>query len=107
MYQHFWRAFIGDRRQVSLNALCERRLQGLSADQLSETDYDHVMGEATSSGPTLGPGGARGELAPGVHYYLIASGNQVMKDGKTRERVTWWRRRGLMDSFRVAATVLS
>jgi hypothetical protein len=38
-----------------------------------------------SDGPTGGSGGARGKAE--VHYGWIAPGNQVMKDGKTRERL--------------------
>ena len=63
---------------------------GSSADQLFEADYDHVVGEATCDRCRMDRQVAREvreESGPRVHYGLIASGNQVMKDGKTRERL--------------------
>jgi nucleoside phosphorylase len=61
-----------------------------SADRLFEADYDHVEGEMTcakcrADQEVARP--ARDESGPMVHYGLIASGNQVMKHGKTRERL--------------------
>jgi nucleoside phosphorylase len=59
-------------------------------DQLFEADYNHEVGEATCdrcqmerqvTRPT------RQKSGPMVHYGLIASGNQVIRDGKTRERL--------------------
>jgi nucleoside phosphorylase len=83
---------------------------GSQLDRLFEADYNHVMGEATCVQCRADRVVSRPERAdniPAVHYGLIASGNQVMKDGKTRERL---RRElnvlcfemeaaGLMDSF--------
>jgi nucleoside phosphorylase len=61
-----------------------------SDDRLFEADYDHVLGEATcakcqTDRQVVRP--ARGESGPIVHYGLIASGNQVIKHGKARERL--------------------
>lgn len=81
-----------------------------SADRLFKADYDHVEGEMTCAKCRANQEvirRAREESGPMVHYGLIASGNQVMKHGKTRERL---RRElnilcfemeaaGLMDSF--------
>jgi nucleoside phosphorylase len=82
---------------------------GSSADQLFEADYDHVVGEATCAQCRSDRQVARParESRPRVHYGLIASGNQVVKDGKTRERLRGERKvlcfemeaAGLMDSF--------
>ena len=59
-------------------------------DLLFEPDYNHVMGEATCVECRVDKLVSRPKRAgniPVVHYGLIASGNQVMKDGKTRERL--------------------
>jgi nucleoside phosphorylase len=84
--------------------------QGSENDVLFTAEYDHVGDDAncdqcdksmTVSRTT------RDETVPYIHYGTIASGNQVMRDGKTRER---WRREsdvlcfemeaaGLMNSF--------
>src|ERR1700733_9454526 len=83
---------------------------GSQLDRLFEADYNHVVGEATCVQCRADRVVSRPERAnniPAVHYGLIASGNQVMKDGMTRERL---RRKlnvlcfemeaaGLMDSF--------
>jgi nucleoside phosphorylase len=61
-----------------------------SADRLFEADYDHVLGEATCANCRADRQVARlarEESGPMVHYGLIASGNQVIKHGKTRERL--------------------
>jgi nucleoside phosphorylase len=62
---------------------------GSLADRLFEADYDHVAGEATCDKCRTDRQVTRRarEDCPRVHYGLIASGNQVMKDGKTRERL--------------------
>ena len=79
-------------------------------DRLFETDYNHVVGETTCAKcdvDRLVSRPKRADNIPVVHYGLIASGNQVLKDGQTRERL---RRElnvlcfemeaaGLMDSF--------
>jgi nucleoside phosphorylase len=60
------------------------------ADRLFEADYDHVLGEATCAkcqADRQVARLAREESGPMVHYGLIASGNQVIKHGKTRERL--------------------
>lgn len=79
-------------------------------DRLFETDYNHIVGETTCAkcdADRLVSRPKRADNIPVVHYGLIASGNQVLKDGQTRERL---RRElnvlcfemeaaGLMDSF--------
>jgi nucleoside phosphorylase len=63
---------------------------GSGLDQLYRWQYDHLKGESTCGRCD------RNELVdrqprrsdnPRVHYGLIASGNQVVRDGKTRERL--------------------
>jgi nucleoside phosphorylase len=79
-------------------------------DKLFEADYNHVVGEATCvrcDVDRLVSRPPRADNNPAVHYGLIASGNQVMKDGKTRERLRQelnvlcfeMEAAGLMDSF--------
>jgi len=63
---------------------------GFLIDQLFEADYDHVAGEGTCDKCRTDRQVARPmreEDCPKVHYGLIASANQVMKDGKIRERL--------------------
>jgi nucleoside phosphorylase len=83
---------------------------GRQHDQLFEADYGHVAGEATCVKCQADRVVSRPEQAdniPAIHYGLIASGNQVMKDGKTRERLHRQlnvlcfetEAAGLMDSF--------
>jgi nucleoside phosphorylase len=84
--------------------------QGAENDVLFNAEYDHV-GDAASCDQCeksmLVSRPRRGETVPAIHYGTIASGNQVMRHGKTRER---WRREsdvlcfemeaaGLMNSF--------
>src|SRR5271168_1222354 len=64
--------------------------QGRDHDQLFEADYDHQEGNATCEGCDVGRLVHRPErrsTEPAIHYGLIASGNQVMKHGSTRERL--------------------
>ena len=59
-------------------------------DQLFEPDYNHVVGEATCvrcDTDRLVNRTTRTDNIPKIHYGLIASGSQVMKDGVTRERL--------------------
>ncbi|KAL3477785.1 hypothetical protein BJX99DRAFT_225726 [Aspergillus californicus] len=59
-------------------------------DLLFEADYDHAYeGESCQhcNPRKLIPRETRSSHAPEVHYGLIASGNQVMKHGRTRDRV--------------------
>ncbi|KAL3492781.1 nucleoside phosphorylase domain-containing protein [Aspergillus germanicus] len=59
-------------------------------DLLFEADYDHARnGESCDQCDTrrLVQRKERSSEAPTVHYGLIASGNQVMKHGRTRDRV--------------------
>ena len=103
--------FIRDRGQVSSTAPCERRLQAHLLTKLFEADYDHIVGEATCARCRVSrqwPGAVRkGSWSRVSSYGLIASGNQVMKDSKTRERLRGevntlcfeMEAAGLMDSF--------
>lgn len=68
---------------------------GVEKDQLFAADYEHPANEGTCvncrtdrlvSRPRSRGRGPLGDR-PIVHYGLIASGNQVMKDGVTRERL--------------------
>jgi nucleoside phosphorylase len=68
---------------------------GIQQDQLFEADYDHNVGEAScvncrSDRLVARPRRDDGRPLDGrplVHHGLIASGNQVMRDGGTRERL--------------------
>ncbi|KAL3452079.1 hypothetical protein BJX65DRAFT_205241 [Aspergillus insuetus] len=66
------------------------RRPDLQRDLLFEADYDHARnGESCDQCDTrrLVQREERSSQAPTVHYGLIASGNQVMKHGRTRDRV--------------------
>ncbi|KAL2853563.1 nucleoside phosphorylase domain-containing protein [Aspergillus pseudodeflectus] len=66
------------------------RRPGSRSDLLFEADYDHARdGESCDQCDPrrLVPREERSSQAPTVHYGLIASGNQVMKHGRTRDRV--------------------
>ncbi|KAK6360967.1 hypothetical protein TWF730_007082 [Orbilia blumenaviensis] len=69
------------------------------SDKVFESSYDHPIGEGRSYSPhssscdSCDPSmvvqrAARSYLGPHIHYGLIASGNQVMKHGKTRDRLS-------------------
>ena len=63
---------------------------GVQQDQLFEPDYDHQAGAATCikcEVDRLVSRSDRDDEIPVVHYGTIASGNQVMRDGVTRERL--------------------
>jgi hypothetical protein len=79
-------------------------------DQLFRAEYDHVAGESTCVNCLADQTASRPERedsSPMVYYGLIASGNKVMRDGKTRERLRHelqvlcfeMEAAGLMDSF--------
>ncbi|KAK5675560.1 hypothetical protein LTS10_011660 [Elasticomyces elasticus] len=61
------------------------------ADRLFKPDYPHVGGQATcdtcESEHEI-PRPPRKREGPVVHYGTIASGNQVMKDAATRDRIS-------------------
>jgi nucleoside phosphorylase len=64
--------------------------QGAENDVLFEPEYNHPKENAECTGCdkkrwTIRP--SRDETDPKIHYGLIASGNQVMRDGSTRERL--------------------
>jgi nucleoside phosphorylase len=63
---------------------------GTGSDQLYRWRYNHPEEEPTCdrcASDELVIRQPRGSNGPRVHYGLIASGNQVMRDGKTRERL--------------------
>lgn len=71
--------------------------QGADHDQLFEADYDHVGESATCEQCDLSKRmvrPARDCPDPVIHYGTIASGNQVMRHGGTRDRL--WREFGIL-----------
>jgi nucleoside phosphorylase len=63
---------------------------GVEHDQLFQVDYDHPVGKSSCIDCDIDRvvrRAGREEHSPVVHYGLIASGNQVMRDGRTRERL--------------------
>ncbi|KEY68204.1 hypothetical protein S7711_09113 [Stachybotrys chartarum IBT 7711] len=63
---------------------------GAEKDQLFKSDYDHEPGKSTCADCDLAQlevRPSRGSDQPKVHYGLIASANQVMRNGATRERL--------------------
>jgi nucleoside phosphorylase len=65
------------------------RYQGAEQDQLFEAAYDHEGGE-TCDGCDINKvvaRPARKDSAPKIHYGNIASGNEVMKHGVTRDKI--------------------
>jgi nucleoside phosphorylase len=66
--------------------------QGAENDVLFKAEYDHVGDDVSCDQcdkRMLVSRPKQDEIVPGIHYGTIASGNQVMRHGKTRER---WRR---------------
>ena len=83
---------------------------GAQHDQLFEAHYNHQAGQSTCGACDslrVVPRSMRSDSIPMVHYGLIASGNQVMRDGITREKLCQKRdilcfemeAAGLMDTF--------
>ncbi|KAK4163034.1 hypothetical protein QBC43DRAFT_69902 [Cladorrhinum sp. PSN259] len=79
------------RRMISLlQSRTPNILRPNHPDRLFQASYEHPIG-----GPTcidcdpekLQPRGARISDEPRIHYGVIASGNRVMKDGKTRDDI--------------------
>ena len=63
---------------------------GVEHDQLFEADYEHPVDKTSCVDCQIGRVVRRSDReddGPVVHYGLIASGNQVMRDGRTRERL--------------------
>jgi nucleoside phosphorylase len=63
---------------------------GIEHDKLFEADYDHPVGKASCIECDISRLVRRPDREghrPVVHYGLVASGNQVMRDGRTRERL--------------------
>jgi nucleoside phosphorylase len=84
--------------------------QGAEHDQLYRPTYDHQSGETCDecdNSQVIERLPARTSSAPKIHYGNIASGNEVMKDGATRDRIAKeegvicfeMEAAGLMDSF--------
>jgi nucleoside phosphorylase len=80
--------------------------QGKENDSLFKADYDHVEGNDTCDQcdkRRLVSRPIRNETGPVVHYGTIASGNQVMRHGGTRER---WRQESDVLCFEMEAAGL-
>jgi hypothetical protein len=63
---------------------------GSQHDRLYEAQYDHAAGHSTCEScdsRRLKSRPARSRAIPAIHYGLIASGNQVMRHGVTRDRL--------------------
>jgi nucleoside phosphorylase len=85
------------------------RYQGVEQDQLFEADYDHKGDETCDECDTnkVMARPARKYSAPRIHYGNIASGNEVVKHGVTRDRIAKdegvicfeMEAAGLMDNF--------
>lgn len=83
--------------------------QGRDNDQLFEASYDHIAGKVCTdcARSHLVPRAERKNDRPELHYGNIASGNEVIKDGRTRDRIAQqegvlcfeMEAAGLMDSF--------
>lgn len=91
---------MGDRRLPKYLAHLMQRSQdfdhsmeypGIKFDVLYHQDYEHPGGQATCDtdhdSSRMVHRQSRKSTTPKVHYGLIASGNQVMKDGRTREKL--------------------
>jgi nucleoside phosphorylase len=89
----------------------EREYPGTNFDRLFVADYHHVNDNVTCDGCDHRKAVSRkprGSLYPVIHYGNIASGNQVIKDGLTRDRLASKERvicfemeaAGLIDEFR-------
>ena len=84
----------------------EYTYQGAENDVLFKAKYDHVGGNASCGQcdkSMLVSRTRRDETAPKIHYGTIASGNQVMRHGKTREQ---WRRESDVLCFEMEAAGL-
>jgi len=86
------------------------RYQGIENDQLFQATYDHE-GDETCDGcdaSSVVRRPTRKDTTPRIHYGNIASGNEVMKHGTTRDRIAKeegvicfeMEAAGLMDNFR-------
>jgi nucleoside phosphorylase len=84
--------------------------QGIENDQLFEATYDHEGDETCDScdAKSIVQRTARKDSTPRIHYGNIASGNEVMKHGITRDSIAReegvicfeMEAAGLMDNFR-------
>ena len=83
--------------------------QGAKSDQLFQSAYNHPAGDSCEECDTekVVNRPSREDAEPFVHYGNIASGDEVMKDGTTRDRIAKdegvicfeMEAAGLMDSF--------
>ncbi|KAJ6255789.1 hypothetical protein Dda_9470 [Drechslerella dactyloides] len=71
------------------------RYPGQDTDRLFRADYNHVAGKGRQSEPCKGCDSSKVIIRserqydhPYIHYGIIASGNQVMKDGMKRDRIS-------------------
>lgn len=83
-----------DRSSSRMTSLLQTRLPKISRpdtpDRLFQASYKHTVGAPTCTDcdlEKLQPRSARLSDGPSIHYGVIASGNQVMKDGKTRDEI--------------------
>jgi nucleoside phosphorylase len=80
--------------------------QGAENDILFKAEYDHIGDDVSCDQcdkSMLVSRPRRDKTVPDIHYGTIASGNQVMRHGKTRER---WRRESDMLCFEMEAAGL-
>ena len=87
----------GDNLSESLSMMFEKKprmkdefgYQGSEHDQLFKATYDHEKGETCDECDInkIVARPARKDSAPKIHYGNIASGNEVMKHGVTRDRI--------------------
>ena len=85
------------------------RYQGMENDQLFEATYDHKGDDTcdTCDAKSIVQRTTRKDSTPRIHYGNIASGNEVMKHGTTRDRIARaegvicfeMEAAGLMDNF--------
>jgi hypothetical protein len=81
--------------------------QGRDGNDLYEASYSHPRGDACDRSKLISRFPDRRDDKPKVHYGNIASGDQVMKDGPTRDRIAKedgilcfeMEAAGLMDTF--------
>ena len=87
-----WRCQIrgGDGVQSTRGSAWSATYPRVEHDQLFETDYDHPVGKASCADCHIDRvvrRTDREDQSPTAHYGLITSGNQVMRDDRTRELV--------------------
>jgi nucleoside phosphorylase len=81
--------FLSEMLMKHPNMQPEFSYQGAERDQLFDADYQHVSDDSTCDScdaRKLKNRPSRSQNGPAIHYGLIASGNQVMRHGITRDR---------------------